>query len=343
MQYLIADDDDGDLNNGTPHMKAIYKAFSDQEIACDSPSVKDSGCVGTPDTAPAVTVTRGNTEATLSWNPVSGASNYQVFRTEGVHQCSQGKVLLTTTTDRSFTDKGLQNGREYYYIVIAKGPNESCFGPASECMDVIPTLQLDPTTSPTQLPSSTPSTSIPPSVSLTPTNYPISDPCGDGVCEASIGEDQHTCDLDCIVQEFETSVNYDKNTKSLMMTVNVAEDMTFVSLDIIGKKSGGSLVEIYTRLGDYDNNEENPNAWELIFEDTVDLTQEQATTIGEFSVFTPAGSDRAFHVYAKNGLMYEQGNAAVKSNGTLSLKKGVSLKDRFKQVKDTGIMSGSIR
>lgn len=36
LSYLAADDDDGDLTNGTPHMKAIYKAFNDQQIACNT-------------------------------------------------------------------------------------------------------------------------------------------------------------------------------------------------------------------------------------------------------------------------------------------------------------------
>ena len=81
--YLAADDDDGNLNNGTPHMKAIYKAFNDQQIACNTPTVQDSGCSGTPTDPPVVTVSAGNTGVTLNWSPVTGASAYQVFRTEG--------------------------------------------------------------------------------------------------------------------------------------------------------------------------------------------------------------------------------------------------------------------
>jgi hypothetical protein len=38
LSFLAADDDNGNLNDGTPHMSAIYKAFNDQEIACNTPA-----------------------------------------------------------------------------------------------------------------------------------------------------------------------------------------------------------------------------------------------------------------------------------------------------------------
>ena len=143
-------DDNGNLNDGTPHMRAIYNAFNEHEIACNTLTAQDSGCSGTPNVAPLVTVTPGNMRAVISWTAVSGASNYQVFRSEGdVKKCNQGKVKLTTTTSLSFTDAGLMNGRDYYYIVIPKGPNDSCFGPSSSCMMVEPTSPT-PNQSPNQ-------------------------------------------------------------------------------------------------------------------------------------------------------------------------------------------------
>ena len=133
MNYLAADDDNGNLNDGTPHMTAIYDAFNDQEIACGTPTVQDSGCSGTPTTAPNVTTTSGNTSINLSWGAVTGASSYEVFRAEGIYKCDFGKVKIASSTDTSFTDSGLQNGRDYSYVVIPKGPSASCFGPASAC------------------------------------------------------------------------------------------------------------------------------------------------------------------------------------------------------------------
>ncbi|MCP4665759.1 MAG: endopeptidase, partial [Deltaproteobacteria bacterium] len=46
LNYLAADDDNGNVNDGTPHMQAIYDAFNDQEIACNTPTPVDSGCAG---------------------------------------------------------------------------------------------------------------------------------------------------------------------------------------------------------------------------------------------------------------------------------------------------------
>ena len=129
MNYLAADDDNGNLNDGTPHMTAIFNAFNDQEIACGTPTVQDSGCAGTPTTAPAVTGTSGNTSASLSWGAVSGASSYEVFRTEGVFACDFGKVRLGETAGTSWNDSGLQNGREYSYVVLPKGSNDACLRP----------------------------------------------------------------------------------------------------------------------------------------------------------------------------------------------------------------------
>ncbi len=133
LNYLAADDDNGNINDGTPHMQAIYDAFNDQEIACDTPTVQDSGCAGTPTAAPSVTAVSANMGVNLSWTSVAGATEYEVFRTEGVFACDFGKVKVATTTGTTFNDTGLQNGRDYSYIVIAKGAADSCFGPASGC------------------------------------------------------------------------------------------------------------------------------------------------------------------------------------------------------------------
>jgi len=149
--FLAADDDDGDLTNGTPRecknlsesflckfrslilcsiviiecadMSAIYEAFNDQEIACDDLAVQDSGCPNLPNTQPIVTTDAGNKRVRLEWQSVDNASGYEVLRSDGgVLGCAQGKALLTTdmflganttTTAHTFwEDDGLQNGRE---------------------------------------------------------------------------------------------------------------------------------------------------------------------------------------------------------------------------------------
>ena len=75
----------------------------------------------------------GDKSITLSWGAVAGASEYQIYRGEGVFACDFGKAKAGATTSTTFTDTGLQNGRDYSYVVIPMGPSASCFGPASTC------------------------------------------------------------------------------------------------------------------------------------------------------------------------------------------------------------------
>ncbi len=126
-------------------MSAIFAAFDDHEIACPNYQIPvvDSGCPNNPQTQPEISATPLNMGVQLNWTTVSNAVEYEVLRSEGVMQCSQGKVLLGKTTGNTFEDSGLQNGREYYYIVVPKGVNDSCYGPSSECAAVAPSAQPD--------------------------------------------------------------------------------------------------------------------------------------------------------------------------------------------------------
>ena len=85
-----------------------------------------------------MTATALDRGASLSWGGVAGASKYQVFRTDGVFGCNYGKIKVGETTGTSFVDSGLQNGRNYYYTVIAIGSANTCMGPASSCTTVTP-------------------------------------------------------------------------------------------------------------------------------------------------------------------------------------------------------------
>jgi hypothetical protein len=108
--------------------------------------VQDSGCAGMPTSAPNVTATAGTGSVSLSWGAVSGASKYQVFRTEGVFACDFGKVKLGETTGTTFSSSGLQGGRPYSYVVIPVGASNACMGPASACDTATPTAPAGPVT-----------------------------------------------------------------------------------------------------------------------------------------------------------------------------------------------------
>ena len=140
MQWLAADDDNGNVNDGTPHMTALFNAFNRHAIACSTPTPVNSGCSGAPTVAPTVNATPGDTQISLSWNSVAGAAKYWVLRTEGHAGCDYGKVLIASPTTTSYTDTEVVNGRTYYYNVVAVATNNSCFGPAqSTCASATPT------------------------------------------------------------------------------------------------------------------------------------------------------------------------------------------------------------
>jgi trimeric autotransporter adhesin len=149
MQFLAADDDNGLLADGTPHMKAIYDAFNRHNIASDLLPVVTSGCAGKPTQAAVVTAIATVNGANVSWTAVPGAEKYWVFRTEGVHGCNFGKVKVGETTGTTFSETGLLDGFRYFYSVIPVGngllPGEnSCAGPMSACAPVVPTSPAAP-------------------------------------------------------------------------------------------------------------------------------------------------------------------------------------------------------
>jgi hypothetical protein len=144
MQWLTADDDNGNLADGTPHMTAIFNAFNRHGIACSTPTAVNSGCAGGPTAAPALSATPGNFSVALSWTAVSGATRYWVFRSEGHAGCNFGKTLIAEVTGTSYTDTQVANGRPYYYNVVAAGSSSACYGRASSCVSATPAPPTNP-------------------------------------------------------------------------------------------------------------------------------------------------------------------------------------------------------
>ena len=144
LQFLAADDDNGNLADGTPHMSAIRAAFERHEIHCATPAVLDSGCAGGPTTAPTVVATPTAGGVDLAWDALPGAATYGVYRTEGVIGCDLGKARIGETAGTAFSDSGLLDGRTYFYAVLPVGSNSSCLGPMSACASAVPLQPLDP-------------------------------------------------------------------------------------------------------------------------------------------------------------------------------------------------------
>ncbi len=146
LNHLAVDDDDGNLNNGTPHMTAIFAAFDRHQIACTSPTVQNSGCAGAPATPSIAQLTALDKGVLVEINTVANASRYDVYRTDGVLGCDMGKIKVgevdVTTLGEgvsvSFLDDGAQNGRQYRYTVLAVGNDQDCRSAMSSCSAATP-------------------------------------------------------------------------------------------------------------------------------------------------------------------------------------------------------------
>jgi hypothetical protein len=139
MQWLTADDDNGNLNDGTPHMTAIFAAYNRHGVACATPTAVNSGCAAGPGgPVSGLTATPGNYQVGLTWNAATGATRYWVFRSEGHAGCDFGKALIAEVTTTSYTDTQVANGRQYYYNVVPAGASSACYGRAGTCVPVTP-------------------------------------------------------------------------------------------------------------------------------------------------------------------------------------------------------------
>jgi hypothetical protein len=145
MQWITADDDNGNLSDGTPHMQAIFAAYNRHGIACATPTAVNSGCAGGPNgTVVGLTATPGNYQVVLNWAGAVGATRYWVFRTEGHAGCNFGKTLIAETTALTYTDTQVANGRTYYYNVVPAGASSACYGRAGTCVNATPAPSATP-------------------------------------------------------------------------------------------------------------------------------------------------------------------------------------------------------
>ncbi len=150
-QMRIEDDDDGNLDNGTPHAAAIFAAFDRHALACGSasdPANQDTSSCPSLAT-PALAATAGSNSASLSWSAVAGANDYLVQRNDISCDAFTFNVVDTIPAPTtSYVDDGLPNGRAVYYRLQARGANDACESAVSSCVEVTPqpfagTIKLD--------------------------------------------------------------------------------------------------------------------------------------------------------------------------------------------------------
>lgn len=89
---------------------------------------------GAPPTG--VTATAGLGQVTLTWNTVSGATSYSIYRgtSTGVTQTNATKVSAAAVSP--YTDSGLVHGTTYYYVITST--NASGEGGISREVSAIP-------------------------------------------------------------------------------------------------------------------------------------------------------------------------------------------------------------
>jgi hypothetical protein len=131
------DDDNGNLNDGTPHGAAIASAFNRHGLACTT----DAGwnvtfAATTPPATPSLTATAGNNSVALSWSGSSGV--YDVYRNES--GCNAGFIKVANdVSTTSYSDSAVANGFTYYYQVTAQpSGNEAAASAPSTCRSVTP-------------------------------------------------------------------------------------------------------------------------------------------------------------------------------------------------------------
>jgi hypothetical protein len=155
-----ADDDDGDLTNGTPHSCQLFAAFNRHGIACASDpgaNVCFSGC--TPPAGPALTLTPGAGQVQVAWSSSGGSTVYDVYRSE--LGCGSGFVRIADSVAGTlYTDTAVAGGLPYSYQVVAHPTSgTACAAAPTACQSATPTTPVcTPPVAPTGL--SVTSTSI---------------------------------------------------------------------------------------------------------------------------------------------------------------------------------------
>jgi len=140
--YLIADDDDGNLANGTPNGQEIHDAFDVHEIA-QGTATSSSGCARPAQPVVSVNETCGTVE--VSWTPVAGASHYQVFRAEVREDTAYFPLKQVASTQSRHVDDQVYQGVDYWYVVMAvaaDGCESTVESPAHARLADVPVLQV---------------------------------------------------------------------------------------------------------------------------------------------------------------------------------------------------------
>ncbi len=114
--YLAADDDDGNLANGTPHATEIYQSFNAHGIAGD-PLPATAPCSRPEEPAAMLNVSCDRFE--LTWSPVADAAGYEVQRAELRADSPFYPIATLGAGELQYVDLDVAQGLDYRYVVMA--------------------------------------------------------------------------------------------------------------------------------------------------------------------------------------------------------------------------------
>ncbi|GIP24351.1 glycosyl hydrolase [Paenibacillus sp. J22TS3] len=126
---------DGNANS-LDHLKKVYN--HDYVVTLDElPNIKtyDLGVKTAPAAPTGLKAVAGNGQVTLKWSETSGAESYTVKR--AAKSAGPYTTIAWNLRTPGFTDKGLENGKHYYYVVTAE--NRLGASPDSAPVKVKPT------------------------------------------------------------------------------------------------------------------------------------------------------------------------------------------------------------
>ncbi|MDH3785477.1 MAG: proprotein convertase P-domain-containing protein, partial [Acidobacteriota bacterium] len=135
QRMMVADDDDGDLANGTPHAAAIWAAFDRHNLSCgnvdDADNQSTSGCPSLATPVLSLVETGPGTE--LSWPGVANAGEIRVYRNERGCDLSQVPIASLAGTATMFVDTEADPSLPRHYRIEALGSSPACHSPVSNC------------------------------------------------------------------------------------------------------------------------------------------------------------------------------------------------------------------
>jgi len=109
---------DADLRDRTPYYYKVtaYNAYA-SSLASEVTGIRAAAAGQYPDAPTGLEAIPGDGEVELTWQPVTGATSYNVRRSESPD--GPFAEVASGVTNPAYTDTGLVNGTPYYYLVTA--------------------------------------------------------------------------------------------------------------------------------------------------------------------------------------------------------------------------------